>query len=187
MHPAAPYWSRGIDAVPMMTGAASLMDCADIRQHAEALGFTLPLHNVLDVGCGTGRLAQVCEGYVGVDIAQSAVDYCQRAGLPSMRIDGPQSLDESFPFSIDWILCLSVFTHIDWAERNNYLEIFRCLSPRLLVDVIPGDGSGDVALWTADWPSFKQQLEDTGWTLKTFYDRIAPTGPRHRYVYAERV
>ena len=56
------------------------------------------------------------------------------------------------------VTCMSVFTHIDETERARYLARFKKLAPRLLVDIIPGDGSGDVPLWTADMDQFEGML-----------------------------
>lgn len=208
----ATYWNRGVGMVPIMTGAATLMDGADIREHAERLGFDLPFASVLDVGCGTGRLAQFTHGdtpgahsYIGCDIAADAVTYCRRAGLLAFVIAGPGDLPQSMRpatpafgelewvvlygeerHRFDWVACLSVFTHIDQPARVAYLRAFEPLSPNLLVDIIPGDGQGDVALWTADPAGFEQDLADTGWLVQASYDRPCHSGPTHRYYRCRR-
>ena len=180
------YWNQGIANVPWMTGAATLMDCADIKEHSEKLGFTLPFDTLLDVGCGSGRLStSTAFVYLGVDVSVDAVVFCQLKCIPSVLITGPHDLQHpSAP--MDWVTCLSVFTHIDRAERQAYLRVFTGWSPNLLVDIIPGDGSGTIELWTADWDLFQQDLTDTGWQINAWYDRVGPSGPMHRYAWAIR-
>lgn len=186
MNPHAAYWNQGIAQVPHMTGAASLLDGADIRAHAEALGFTLPFASVLDVGCGTGRLAAFARTYVGVDIASDAVAYCHRAQLEAWTISGPHALPAYAPEGCQWVTCLSVFTHIDRTERLNYLHGFTLVAPNLLIDIIPGDGSGDVAMWTADVPGFEADLGDAGWRVVAQHERACPSGPTHRFYRCAR-
>lgn len=181
-HRFAQYWNRGEVLVPVMTGAATLMDGADILEHAQALGIRLPFGSLLDVGCGTGRVAQFATAYLGTDIAADAVAYCQARGIRALVVDEPERLpttNDGQPF--DWITCLSVFTHIDAVERRRYLEAFAGRAPGLLVDIIPGDGAGDVALWTAVPAAFEQQLEEHGWGIVAQYERLCPSGPTHRY------
>jgi hypothetical protein len=189
-HPSASYWNQGIQNVPVMTGASSLMDGADIREHAEKLGFALPFESVVDIGCGTGRVSTFARSwYVGYDIAEDAVAYCRASGISACVIAGPESI--TIPRDVPhllaaWLTCLSVFTHIPRPERQSYLSAFVPLAENLLVDIIPGDGSGDVALWTADWELFQHDLTSAGWKMLAWYDRVAPTGPTHRYIRAER-
>lgn len=198
MNPNADYWNQGINNVPAMTGAATLMDGADIKEHAERLGFSLPLGLVLDVGCGTGRLAPFCLKYEGVDIAADAVAYAQAQGVHAHLISGPVDLPHAQKYGVDpgcelvysWVLCLSVFTHIDRAERLAYLQAFAdrvdVEDGRLLVDIIPGSGDGDVALWSADPAQFEADLAAAGWHVVATYDRVCPSGPTHRYYRCAR-
>lgn len=179
-HPAAAYWNRGLDQVPWITGADALMDGRDILEVLAALGLACPLGpTVLDVGCGTGRMAAHCMDYVGVDIAQDAVAFCQARGLAASRITGPADLHGQYAL----VLCLSVFTHIDADERRAYLRTFRMLAPRVLVDIIPGTGAGGVALWTADEAEFRQDVTDSGWDIRGTTDRVP--GAWHRYFLLE--
>lgn len=198
------YWSRGVDRVPAMTGAATVMDCRDLVDACRGLGVELPLTHVVDVGCGTGRWAQHCIGaYLGLDISPDAVRYAQRAGRLAMQIAGPDDVALAMTVldRVAWICCFSVFTHIPREERQAYLKAF---PPRidadLLVDVIPGDGSGTIQLWTARWPEFLDDLVDAGWEprprpgadpeapreLAVGYERVSPDGVPHRYVWATR-
>jgi hypothetical protein len=181
MNADAAYWTvSDINAVPRMTGAASVLDASDMADVCGRLALWLPLIDVLDVGCGTGRLAKLCDGYLGVDIAPSAVAYCQREGLNAALITGPEDLP---PGRRGLIACLSVFTHIDRAARRAYLAAFAQRSWWLLVDVIHGAEGGTVQLWQADRDWFLADLASAG------YDVVASTGgvgisDRHTYYSA---
>lgn len=177
------YWNRGVDHVPVMTGAATLLDASDVPEIAAALGIGLPLRQVLDVGCGTGRLAQHCTGYLGVDIAPDAVEYCRRAGLVARTITGPDDLPGAV---FGWVACLSVFTHVGRSARAAYLARFARLAPELLVDILPGDGRGTMAAWTAEPRKFEAQLRRAGYSVAATYDRTSPHGFGHRYYWARR-
>ncbi len=185
------YWDRGARNVLDMTGARQLMDGSDLVGICHDFGIALPLQLVLDVGCGTGRLAQHCVDYLGVDISPSAIEYCQKLGLDVELIDGPETLPD---YLFSWVLCISVFTHIDRAERKRYLDAFQ--APSLIVDIIPGDGAGNVALWTAQPEEFEADLKDAGFSICGWRERIwpdagwaeqhAPHANVHRYYHAER-
>lgn len=184
-HPAAAYWDRGTRNVPDMTGARHVLDAADLRLVCARLDIALPLRgDVLDVGCGTGRLAQICEPghYYGFDIAPSAVAYCRTFGLFAQVMRGPDDLPDA---GFGWTTCVSVFTHMDRAERQAYLAAFARISPELLVDIIPGDGSGDVAYWTADAPTFEADLAAAGYAIVARTDHSWDDAP-HRFYHARR-
>jgi SAM-dependent methyltransferase len=192
-HPSAGYWNRGKQRVPETTGASTLMDARDIADVAKHLGLPLPLGDVFDVGCGTGRAAIHCTKYYGVDIAIDAVRYCIARGLPAAPITGPADC-ASFAHGLlgdrelnglramfDLVMALSVFTHIDADEREHYLREFTGLTNLVLVDVIPGSGAGDVACWTADTAQFERSIARAGWSVRHTHERPSPEGVTHRY------
>jgi SAM-dependent methyltransferase len=186
-HPAASYWNRGAQRVPSTTGAETLMDACDFEDITRALGVQRPIDRCLDVGCGTGRVARHCDYYLGVDISSDAVKYCKARGLTAHVIEGPEHLVTLLsdlkepPGSFDAVLALSVFTHIDADERTRYLHAFTQLANYAIVDVIPGSGKGDVALWTADTAQFERSIAHCGWAIRHTYDRPSPEGVEHRY------
>ncbi len=112
-------------------------------------------HHLLDVGCGMGRLARPLTGflneqgrYAGFDIVEDGVRWCQQryAAFPNfsfqyipLRNDlynlssSHQAEGLRFPYddsSFDVVVLLSVFTHMQPGEVENYLaEINRVLKP----------------------------------------------------------
>lgn len=115
-----------------------------------------PAANILDVGCGSGRLArhfvdyvQPPGRYVGMDIQAPLVDWCEKNISPAnpafafyhqdiynghYNPEGRyQASDYVFPFedeSFDLIILASVFTHLLAEDTFNYLkEIRRLLKP----------------------------------------------------------
>lgn len=112
--------------------------------------------NLLDIGCGTGRLARpltVCLGpsgrYLGFDVSQPAIDWCRRevAGRdgrfrflqadirhPLYNPGGTVKMaDFSIPAadgSMDIAVAMSIFTHLPPLAVMRYLaEVRRCLAP----------------------------------------------------------
>lgn len=180
------YWNRGVENVPHMTGAARLMDGRDFVEVCKHLGVDIPLRNVLDVGCGTGRLADYCEGWLGVDISADAVAYCRKHGRDARLIRGPSDLPLNMaPTPFAAVVCASVFTHIDADERTEYLLAFRRRAPLALVDIIQGDGSGGVEKWTADPFSFGRQVDTAGFDVKGVWRRRSPQGVEHTHFRLE--
>lgn len=183
-----PYWNRGIERVPQITGAESVMDCRDLAQACAQLGVLLPLKGrVIDIGCGTARWQPYCEAYIGLDISPSAVAYANRRGIVAHQIQGygPDALDGWLVWS-DWVCCFSVFTHIPFEERHDYLDAFKRIAPDVLVDIIPGEEGGDVILWRADPERFTQDARDIGWEIVKTADRTSPDNVTHRYYHLRR-
>jgi len=183
LHVDAAYWDRGWRNVPDMTGARRLLDAPDLREIAAALVIELPLRDVLDVGCGTGRAAQVCTSYVGTDIAPSAIEYCERKKIPAMLMTGSHDLP---PGQFQTVLCISVFTHMGRDERRAYLAAFARKADELIADIIIGDGTGDVAVWTAVREEFEADLREAGYVHSHPVD-FQWDDHVHSYCFAEQV
>jgi len=123
-----------------------LVDRCDLR----------PDSTVLDVGCGTGRIAAALAGYLspegryeGFDIVARSVEWCRReigARRDNMRFQqadvynalyNPDGADRAseyrFPYpddSFDVVYLTSIFTHMLPADFERYLEeIARTLRP----------------------------------------------------------
>jgi SAM-dependent methyltransferase len=168
LHPFASYWDKGVANVPDMTGAKHLLDGRDLVAVFKSLHMPERLLNVLDVGCGTGRMAQFCDDdYYGMDIAPSMVEYCRSKGIAAGMMAGAFDLT---PIRADWVTCISVFTHIDQAERQAYLAAFWLVAENVLVDIIPGDGSGNVAVWTAIPHQFEEDCQNAGFSIVAHAD-----------------
>jgi len=182
-HPYAAYWDRGESNVPDMTGARHVMDGRDLEAVCAALEIETPIPDVLDVGCGTGRLARLCDGYYGVDITPSAIAYCATRCIPASLIVDPHDLPSG---ARQWIACISVFTHISRSERMAYLFRFSQIAPNVLVDIIPGDGSGAVEMWTAEPDAFEEDVRRAGFEVVGHYSH-AWDNSLHRYYRLRRV
>ena len=116
----------------------------------------LPNHRVLDVGCGTGRMAMPLSGflgprgsYEGFDVSRPMIVWCRRAisrRFPAFRFthadvsnseynpDGQiKPRDFAFPYrddSFDFIFATSLFTHLLPEACARYVgEIARVLAP----------------------------------------------------------
>ncbi|MFO7874380.1 MAG: methyltransferase domain-containing protein [Bacteroidales bacterium] len=114
-----------------------------------------PHQRILDVGCGIGRLARPLAGYlnqdgsyVGFDIVKEGINWCRKKyhHYPNFVFDyyplqndlynlstDEQAASFRFPYAnndFDLVVLTSVFTHMQAAEVNNYLqEISRVLKP----------------------------------------------------------
>jgi SAM-dependent methyltransferase len=128
----------------------------EFLHYFQELGHLRPEDDVLDVGCGIGRMAVPLTGYLsaqaqydGFDIVPRGIDWCQRAitsRFPNFRFrladlrnaeynpHGRLSAQEfDFPYpdeSFDFVFLTSVFTHMLPNEVDNYIsEVRRVLRP----------------------------------------------------------
>lgn len=181
-HPDAVYWDKGARNVPDMTGSKHLLDARDLKAVCEVLDIPLPFRSVLDVGCGTGRLSQIATRYHGADIAPSAVEYCHERAIAATLIVSPDDLPKG-PFQ--FVTAISLFTHISREARQAYLSAFAARADDLLVDIIPGDGAGDVSVWTARPEDMLADLQAAGYeavgVIEHQWDDFT-----HRYYRARR-
>jgi len=178
------YWQGLAErvGVPAATGAEGI-GLNDVTAWCEATGFRFE-GRVLDIGCGTGRLAALCEDYTGVDIAPAMVAFARDAGRNVSLIAGPDGLP---PGPFDRVACLSVMTHIDRNERYAYLgAIASVLAPggEALIDILPGTDSGTLGCMSADPDGFVVDLMlagDAGLGIVKTFDWLARDGTTHRY------
>lgn len=112
--------------------ASKLKDQAGVR----------PESDVLDVGCGTGRVAMYLTtgSYTGIDVVKSSIEWCQKAfrDFPNFRFVHADLYSEfynsgavlkaeeyRFPFedeSFDVVWSSSLFTHMLLPGVDNYLK-----------------------------------------------------------------
>lgn len=179
----AEFWDIEVERVPMMTGARTVMDASDLKKILGRFNVDLRDKLVFDVGCGTGRLAQLCGSYCGFDITPAMVEYTRQQGLSANTMD-----EFTIDLSADMICCFSVFTHIARRDRSEYLKKFIKIAPQVIVDIVPGEEHGDVAIWYADAENFEQDIKDAGFSSFTsfVFGRIPEDGVDHRYYLLER-
>ena len=97
--------------------------CAILRHLGLADGQSL-----LDLGCGSGRLAwalgqTVRIDYLGIDIVQALLDYAASRAPEHYRFLLNRTLHLSVPdATADMLAAFSVFTHLQHAETYLYLE-----------------------------------------------------------------
>lgn len=192
MNANARYWDQGIGQVPRMTGVtATVMDCHEVRAIFAQVDIALPLPNLLDVGCGTGRCVQlVAPGgrYFGVDISPSAIAYCHARLISASLIDQPVELAAVDDDAFDWILAWSVFTHIGREEQLAYLAQFARIAPNVLIDILPGDAGRSAARWGSDEAQFRADFAAAGYDIHPTTPTLVDTSgwAKHQYFRGTR-
>jgi SAM-dependent methyltransferase len=126
----------------------------EFRRHFVELGGLQPHHDVVDVGCGSGRMAFALKGwltgsYEGFDVAPEGILWCQHAissRHPNFRFQVADVRSERynpsgaatageyrFPYedaAFDFAFLTSVFTHLPHDAVAHYLrELARVLRP----------------------------------------------------------
>lgn len=156
------YWT-GLAEQFGVAGATGLQTgeeyVADLEAAFAATGFTLR-GAVLDIGCGTGRLAKLVPPlmYRGVDITPAMVEYAVAHGRKATLIEGPESFDGWLDEQWDRIVMLSVFTHVSREVRKAYLAVIARLlaaDGEALVDIFAGAEGGGFRFWSADPDDFR--------------------------------
>ena len=136
-----------------------------------------PDHTLVDVGCGSGRLAVRLKDYlkgkyVGIDVVPELYEYARKiAGRPDWEFKRAPGLTIPMPDkSADMICFFSVFTHLTHEESYKYLEDAR----RVLKD----DGRIVLSflefLLPSHWILFQHHLagrKDDGVVLNQFKSR----------------
>jgi ubiquinone/menaquinone biosynthesis C-methylase UbiE len=91
---------------------------------------------LIDLGCGSGRLAHVlgqraAVDFIGIDVVQSLLDYAQSKSPPHYKFILHHDLTIPAPDdSADFVSAFSVFTHLLPAESYLYMQdIRRVLRP----------------------------------------------------------
>ena len=95
-------------------------------------------HRVVDVGCGSGRLAAALTrrhgdtiSYLGLDVVEDLLEHAQTVADPSYRFQLNTELTIPVPdASCDFIVFFSVVTHLFHEESFRYLrDSARALKP----------------------------------------------------------
>jgi SAM-dependent methyltransferase len=156
---------------------ASVEYLDDLRTVMEKTGFDLQ-GSVLDIGCGTGRLADLADGdYLGVDISAPMIEYALSRGRNAKLITGPPDIDGEW----DRICALSVFTHTPKKVRLEYLQVIAgALKGEALVDVFVGPEGGSFDRYFT--PDLGADAEAVGLqVLSEFAQNYDGSGEHHYY------
>lgn len=107
------------------------IECEILRHAGLQAGQT-----VVDLGCGSGRLAVALArdlevDYLGLDVVPALLRYARSKSPASYRFELNRTLTLPMPAdSVDLLCAFSLFTHLLHAETYLYLEdAFRCLRP----------------------------------------------------------
>jgi SAM-dependent methyltransferase len=135
---------------------------------------------VLEVGCGSGQLAQMLsemgllDDYVGFDFSAVAVESA-RERMPSLRFEVDDALSTDLLTSVgyDTVICTEVLEHI---KRDREL-LRRIPSGKRVLATVPDFASETHVRWFADEAAVKRRydgqlsdlsvesISDDGWTI----------------------
>lgn len=159
------------EAAALSVGGASDFDEVG-RQEADilaAIGLG-PEHVILDLGCGSGRLARVLGArlpgldYLGTDVASELLTYAKKHAPSTFKFQ--LHIDLNFPVeasSVDFVVSFSVFTHLYHEETFAYLrDAVRILKPngRIVFSFLEFSRHWSVfeAMLSPDWQLNKPHL-----------------------------
>ena len=175
-YPTAP--DRGV----IMGGASFKFIGREFLTHFVTIGELNPDADVLDVGCGGGRMAAALSYYLqdasyrGFDVHEPSIAWCRehlQARDPRLQFDhvalqnllyspetGADAAGYQFPYddaSFDFVIATSLFTHMFRAETAHYLREFaRVLRPGAVAFVTAYLLNSDSALAMARDPDAMQ-------------------------------
>ena len=116
---------------------------------------------ILDAGCGTGRMMEICQKYgkvVGIDYSPEAVNYARKRGLDNVAL-GDLNEVQLEPDSYDIIVSLDVLYHSEIKNDRAILTKFH-------------DGLKNGGLMIINLPAFEY--------LKRSHDIVVHTKKRYR-------
>ena len=138
-----------------------------------------PSDDVLEVGCGVGRvgwaIAPRCRSWIGCDISENMLSHARKrlAALSNVRLNhlDHANLSRISDMTVDVVYCTNVLPHLDQMERWQYvLEAHRVLRPsgRLYIDTIALDSP-------EGWHMLSNNLEQRSNGLEAPYIPIPST------------
>lgn len=122
-----------------------------------------PQHFLIDVGCGSGRLAAKLDDkftgdYLGIDVIPEMLTYARQQAPPSFRFEPAPGLSIPADDEVADVICFfSVFTHLLHEESFLYLkEAARVLKPDgfIVISLLDFNVPGH-------WPIFMYSVEAT--------------------------
>jgi SAM-dependent methyltransferase len=113
--------------------------------------------NVLDVGCGDGRLGMLLRErtpglqYTGLDLSSVAIEVAGQ-NVPNADLYTIAFKDWNVPLRWDLVICSEVLLHVPPAEAPLFLEKLLIYAERwvLLVDWYPSSEPREIAAWNFD-------------------------------------
>lgn len=133
---------------------------------------------ILDAGCGTGRMMEICQKYghvEGIDYSTDAVEYARKRGLAHVTLGDLNEVDLE-PKSLDVIVSLDVLYHAAIKDDKAILDKFygALKDDGLLIINLPAfeylKRSHDVVVHTKKRyrkKAFEKELKQSGFSILT--------------------
>jgi SAM-dependent methyltransferase len=153
------YFNGGVDGAYRDYQGSQATLQREFQGQVEFLKSFLPRGGrLLEIGCAYGFFLQEAKSHFdvyGLEIAQSAVDFCHRSNLPNVKqgVVTEEFLDRFGPF--DAVVLLDVIEHIDDVPAT-----MKALVRRL-------SEGGVVLITTGDWNSPSARITGNRWRLLT--------------------